>query len=371
MIETDELLSANFTYFWKGRVALYALLKSVGVSEGSEVVVPGFTCVVVPNAVLYTGATPVYADIDASTYNVSLETIRAVVTDRTKAIVVQSTFGLSPDLDGILQFAKDLNIPVIDDCTHGLGGSYKSIPNGFVTDAAFFSTQWSKPLSTGLGGFVTIKNEELKAKLNAEIEAYEPADAIADNILALQRLVRPLADIRQLHYPLIKTYRWLTQKVGLSVGSSSGDEISGITMPDNYCRLAGKRQKRAIIRRFGTLDSVLAKRQRSAQFYDQYFGTFKNIVVPVRPSYALHGMLRYTVQVEDSKAVFEKAVQNNIPLGDWFDSPIYPVYKDLSKWKYFEGSCPVAERVSRKIVNLSTDNVLDRKQLDLLFGAYS
>ena len=66
MIEADELLSANFTYFWKGRVALYALLKSVGVSEGSEVVVPGFTCVVVPNAVLYTGATPVYADIDAS-----------------------------------------------------------------------------------------------------------------------------------------------------------------------------------------------------------------------------------------------------------------------------------------------------------------
>ena len=170
------LQNANFRYFWKARVGLYALLKAIGIDATAEVVVPGFTCVVVPNAVLYTGAIPVYADIDASTYNVTLESVRAVVTKKTKAIIVQSTFGLSPDLDGILQFASNLGIPVIDDCTHGLGGSYKGKPNGFVTDAAFFSTQWSKPLSTGLGGFAIVRNKELAVRFDSEIETYIPAN---------------------------------------------------------------------------------------------------------------------------------------------------------------------------------------------------
>lgn len=366
-VDVDQLCNSDFIYFWKGRVALFALLKAIGVGQGDDVVVPGFTCVVVPNAVLYTGATPVYADIDSTTYNVTLETLQAVVTKQTKAIVVQSTFGLSPDLDEILQFAETLNIPVIDDCTHGLGGSYKGTPNGFVTDAAFFSTQWSKPLSTGLGGFAVARTENLAKRLKFEVKDYASASMVDDSILAAQRFVRPLADIPQLHYPLVNAYRWLTQKAGLSVGSSSGDEVAGTSMPEGYCKLSGSLQKKAILENFNKLDPVLDKRQHSADYYDNYFDNISGVVTPARPEYAHHGMLRYSVQVYDNQRIFEKGIQNNIAIGNWFDSPLYPVYGDLSPWKYSKGCCPVAEALCKKIVNLPTDKKLSKGQLDLLF----
>ena len=91
----------QFFHFWKGRVGLWAILRALGVSRKDEVIVPGFTCVAVPNAVLYVGATPIYADIEPETYNVSVATLEPLLNDRTRAIVVQSTFGLSPDLDPI------------------------------------------------------------------------------------------------------------------------------------------------------------------------------------------------------------------------------------------------------------------------------
>ena len=138
----------HVAFTWKGRVALYAILKALRIGPGDEVVIPAFTCVVVPNAVLYAGATPVYCDIDAATYTPTAETIAPQVTDRTRLIVAQNTFGLSADLNPIMRLAANRGIPVVEDCAHGLGGTYRGRPNGTVADASFFSTQWSKPISS-------------------------------------------------------------------------------------------------------------------------------------------------------------------------------------------------------------------------------
>src|SRR5438105_15281527 len=92
--------------FWKGRVALYAILEALGVGPGDEVIVPAFTCVVVPNVILYLGARPIYADIDAATYNAEAAGIEPRLSPRTKVILAQNTFGLAPDLDPILELAR-------------------------------------------------------------------------------------------------------------------------------------------------------------------------------------------------------------------------------------------------------------------------
>ena len=85
--------------FWKGRVALFTALKALGVSEGDEVVLQAFTCVVVPNAIIYTGATPIYADVRTDSYNMSLESVKAKVTSKTKVVIIQNTFGLSSEVE--------------------------------------------------------------------------------------------------------------------------------------------------------------------------------------------------------------------------------------------------------------------------------
>ncbi|NMC27277.1 MAG: hypothetical protein GYA42_03935, partial [Syntrophomonadaceae bacterium] len=75
---------ADIFLYWKGRVALYAILKAMGIGAGDEVILQAYTCVVVANAIIYLGATPVYVDIDPATYNLNIDLLEDKITDRTK-----------------------------------------------------------------------------------------------------------------------------------------------------------------------------------------------------------------------------------------------------------------------------------------------
>ena len=131
----------DITLYFKGRVALYALLKAFDIGVGDEVIVPAFTCVAVINPIVYLGARPVYVDIGPRTYTIDPGRIERAITPRTKVILAQNTFGLSADLDSIVEIAKRHHIWVIEDCAQGFGGFYKERPNGTTGDASFFSTQ--------------------------------------------------------------------------------------------------------------------------------------------------------------------------------------------------------------------------------------
>ena len=355
-------------FFWKGRVALYTILKAMGVGEGDEVILPGFTCVVVANAVLYLGARPVYADIDPLTYNITPETVASLITPKTKVIIAQNTFGLSPDLDALMSLAERHGLYVIEDCAHGLGGSYKGRPAGTNTHASFFSTQWSKPVTTALGGIAYTSDDDLLPKVAAIAKALPRPGLLAESILAGQRLVRPLADNPHLYYALVDAYRFLTQKLGLSIGSSVGDELNSVTMPENYLLGMGKLQHKALQKTGRTLKAAVRRRQKIAQKYDAFFRE-RGISVPYRPDYAEHTMLRYTFRVPDKAAILQKAQRLHIPLGDWFVSPLHPVEGDLSRWGYRAGQCPESERACRECVNLLPEQDVSLGQLKQLLSA--
>jgi perosamine synthetase len=352
-------------YYWKGRVGLFILLKALGIQPGDEVILPGFTCVVVPNAILYNGGKPVYADIDPESYNASAKTIEPLITSRTRVIIAQNTFGLSPDVDPIMELARPRDIYVIEDCTQGLGGLYKGRPVGLTADAAFFSTQWSKPISTGLGGILWLRNKDVATKVSALTGKLPPPGNGEEFILTLQRLVRPLADQPVLHYLLVGLYRFLTQKLGVS-GSSGGKELSGIDMPGNYLKLMGRGQKRVLEKGLGDLRARIKSRQENSEWYDQFFLS-RRLSSPYRPVYAEHSMLRYTIRVPNKEELLNKANRLHIPLGDWFVSPLHPVKGDLTQWLYTAGQCPEAEKASLETINLSTDRPLSLKQLSELF----
>ncbi|MGI0148096.1 MAG: DegT/DnrJ/EryC1/StrS family aminotransferase, partial [Thermoplasmata archaeon] len=126
--------------FWKGRVALYAILRTLEIGHEDEVILPAFTCVVVPNAVRFAGATPVYADIVPGGYNLDPAGVERAVTPRTRAIIVQHTFGIPADLDPLLEIARRHGLAVIEDCAHSLGSEYRERGVGTFGLAAFFSS---------------------------------------------------------------------------------------------------------------------------------------------------------------------------------------------------------------------------------------
>lgn len=338
--------------FNRGRVAFYALLRALDLKPGEEVILPNFTCVAVANAIHYAGATPVYCDIDPHTYTLTAAAVERKITPRTRVILAQNTFGLSSDLDPLLALARHYRLQVIEDCAHGLGGQYKGQPNGTVADAAFFSLQWSKPISTGLGGIAVTSVPEIAEKLAVAEKAYLAPRLFESLSLRLlvagyDRFFSPRFFWRAQH-----AYRRLSQW-GVVPGSSTWGEVNGVVKPRNF-----EKRYPAILARRGNhalqhLVQTIAHRQRVADAYDEILRQIDR-VTPVQPAYAIHAFLRYPLEVRNRSGFLAEAQKRYIEVGDWFRSPLHPVEGDLRPWGYQWGCGPVGENVSRHIVNLPT-----------------
>jgi len=140
-----------------GTAALHLALLSLGIQKGDEVILPSFVCSAPLHAISYTGAVPVIADIDRSTFNIDPRDLPDRITPKTKAIIVPHMFGMAADMDEILSFG----VPVIEDCAHSLGSRYKGAFTGSFGDLAIFSFYATKMIATGEGGMVLSGKEFL------------------------------------------------------------------------------------------------------------------------------------------------------------------------------------------------------------------
>ena len=148
-----------------GTAALHVACLAAGIGEGDEVITTPITFAASANCVLYCGGTPVFADIDPDTYNISPEELEKKITSRTKAIIPVHYTGQPCDMDAILEIAHKHNLLVIEDGAHALGASYKGKKIGSIADMTCFSFHPVKPVTTGEGGMIVTDNEELYRKL--------------------------------------------------------------------------------------------------------------------------------------------------------------------------------------------------------------
>ena len=143
-----------------GTTALHLALILAGVKPGDEVILPAQTFIASGLAIKYIGATPVFADIDFSTGNISVESIKSKLSSRTAAIMVVHWAGMPCDMDEILGIGNQYSLPIIEDAAHALGARYKGKAIGALSDFTCFSFQAIKHLTTGDGGAVACKKEE-------------------------------------------------------------------------------------------------------------------------------------------------------------------------------------------------------------------
>ncbi len=348
-----QIDDSNVFLYNKGRVGLYAILKALAIGENDEVILPAFTCVVVPNAILYCGAKPVYVDIDLTTYNMDVEQLEKAITPNTKIIIAQNTFGLSPDFEKIKQIAVKYNIRVIEDCTHGFGGTYNGIKNGKLCDASFFSTQWNKPFSTGIGGFVVCNDEMLSQKIN-EVNTQLKSPSLKDEVqLKILLLVKKYILIPLLYWPMVNTYRWLSSK-NLVKGSSNAEELEGTLMPSNYFLAMGSVQQKEGIKALKKLDKLKVLRKNNFQAYNSFFAK-NNLQNAMCNNTTNNIFLKFPLLVKDRDYFIAQAEINKVQLGEWFNSPLHPIKNNLEKWAYRLGECKKAEYASKHMVNLPTD----------------
>jgi len=147
--------------FASGRMAFFSLMQSRGIGTGDEVIIPGFTCSVVANAILRIGAKPVYSDIDPDTLGSDASAIERCITSHTKMIVAQHSFGIPCNIDEIADLAKSKGIFLVEDSALALDSRIHGKPVGTWGDAAFFSTDHSKPLNTIIGGMLYTPDKDI------------------------------------------------------------------------------------------------------------------------------------------------------------------------------------------------------------------
>lgn len=148
-----------------GTAALHVACLAAGIGEGDEVITTPITFAASANCVLYCGGTPVFADIDPDTYNISPEELEKKITSRTKAIIPVHYTGQPCDMDAILEIAHKHNLLVVEDGAHALGAAYKGKKIGSIADMTCFSFHPVKPVTTGEGGMIVTDNEELYRRL--------------------------------------------------------------------------------------------------------------------------------------------------------------------------------------------------------------
>lgn len=339
--------------FWKGRVAIYAIL-ALGVTEGDEVILPGYTCVTAVNPIKFMSAMPIYVDIEPVTYGMDPDKLEAKITSRTKVIFAQFTYGLPPEMDAILDIAGRHGIPVMEDACQGLGSTYKGRKAGSFGVAAGYSMQWTKTFTLGIGGLATTNDPELAERIEKlRVEVHTPTWK-ENALLTAERGV-----YRAINFPtttaiLSRLYRWFVRKK-LLVGSSTSDEVHGEVKTDPFFfkamgsgqALAGLAQ----VRRH--LDKNLQHRRYMRGLYDRLLAE-RGFPVPQVPDYMDPVLVCYSVRVADKHAAIAAARKRLVELGDWFDRPLHRCRVPLEVYDYHEGMCPEAEKAVRETVNFPT-----------------
>lgn len=337
--------------FWKGRVGLYALLRALNVTEGDEVILPGYTCVMNVNPIKYLGAKPIYVDIEPNTFNINVDLLKEKITDNTKVIIAQHTYGYPCDMDSIMDIVANRDIPVIEDCCLALGSKYKNKIAGTFGKAAYFSFQWNKPYTTGLGGMVITNDRDIAERIETlQADEMVPPSSSEVFMLRLQLLV-----YRLLIYPRTTTlaqniFRYLTKK-GAVVGSSSTSEYKPVKA-DDFFKGISTVQAQSGLRQLKKIEKNITHRIKMAKLYDRLLEdkgwkarTYdETILQPV--------MVRYPLRIVEKTQALERAAKAGIELGSWFECPLHPIETPLTSYDYEPGMCPEAEKAAGQVVNL-------------------
>ncbi len=141
-----------------GTAGLQLGLQALGIGEEDEVIVPSFTFIAAANAIRHARATPVFADIDPVSLNLTAASIECVITPRTRAILLVHTFGVPAEMNPIIRLARKHNLRIVEDSCEAVGAEYCGKKVGSLGDLGVFSFYPNKPITTGEGGVVVTRD---------------------------------------------------------------------------------------------------------------------------------------------------------------------------------------------------------------------
>lgn len=344
--------------FDSGRSALYYALKILGAGEGDEVLVQAYTCMVVVNAIKFTGAKPIFIDVDR-TFDMDPASLEERITPKAKILIIQHTFGLPANLDRLLAIAAKHDIKVIEDCAHSLGAKHNGRLTGTFGHIGMLSFGSDKIISCVRGGALITNDDNLGQK----IKTYSQALPKPNLIKTLQHLC---------HYPIFyiskPIYSIYLGKIILKLAKNFNifnkiiykKEKIGEQVNFYPAKLANSLAQ-ILCEQINEIEIIIKHQQKISEIYNQRISN-QSIDLPWREAEVSGGVcLRYPLLVKNPKKLLAYAKSHGIILGDWYNQVIAPKDIYMKKTDYVSGSCPRAETLAAESVNLPTDRHINEQ----------
>ncbi len=302
-----------------GTGALHLAAMAAGIKKGDEVIVTPMTFAASANCILYCGGTPVFADIKPDTYNIDPESIRAHITEKTKAVVAVDYTGQAVELDEIREICREHGLVLIEDAAHSIGTRYKGRKVGSIADLTTFSFHPVKTVTAGEGGAVTTNDEQTYRRLlrlrshgitREQDEMVNPSDAL-----------------------------WYNEQVELGYNYRMTDFQAAL-----------------LISQLSRLDLFIARRKEIVKRYDEIFSQMPELIVQKEIEDSDTARHLYVIQLNPellncSRREFFDALyaENVCPQVHYLPVYMHSYYQKLG---YKQGLCPVAEKLYENIMSI-------------------
>jgi len=294
-----------------GTTALHVALLAHGIGEGDEVITTPFTFIASANSILFTGAKPVFVDIEADTFNIDPDLIEAAVTPNTKAILPVHLYGYVCDMDAIMDIAKRHHLAVIEDACQAVGASYQGKKSGSFGTGTF-SLYATKNVMSGEGGMITTND-----------------DSIAEEC----RLIRNHGMKVRYHHDMLG-YNFRLSDLHAAIGLAQMERLAEFN----------------------------AKRKANAEYLNEHI---HSVITPkVKPGYD-HVWHQYTIRVEDGWDRDAAVKQlNNAGIGTSIFYPIPVHQQGYMRELIGEYHLPVAEKLAKQVISLPVHPQVSQSDLE-------
>jgi perosamine synthetase len=342
----EELFAQRFASkyaisFVNGTATMHAALEAWGLRPGDEVIVPPLTMSATAFAVLQANATPVFADVDPETFEISPSSIEKRITLKTRAIITVALYGLSPDMDLIMDLARKHDLFVIEDNAECFLGGYKGRIVGTLGHCASFSFQSSKHLTSGEGGVLITDNIELAENIR-KVQSLGYAGVSATQGKITKR------DIQDPNYSRHVSLGW------------------NYRMSELCCAVA--------LAQVENMDDLVGRRIEVGRIFNKAIEGFEDWFIPQRvDSGYVHSYWTWVARIEHPNITWHQFRDRFIEFGGdgiyaaWkltYLEPMFQEMKLLGREKFISpenqasyrlGLCPVAERLQPRLVQFKTN----------------
>lgn len=345
-LELEEYFQKPVTLFDSGRSALYAILHN---RPKTKVLVQAYTCVVVINAILKAGHTPVYVDTEEDSLNISLKDLEKKISKDTKILIVQHTYGNPDQIDEIKKLCQKHKIYLIEDLAHSLTATYNSQKLGTFGDAAFVSFGTGKIISCSRGGAAI--------NLKTTPPGFAPATQILSHhlkhiLFAMAKPIYFLAHLGKIILYIARKLKLIPDIITLAEKKLQTDKIQIHSFPNSLAAIALTQwHKKTLFKHH---------RQHLAKIYDTHLSIPQ---VKTYPRYKNSACMMYPIQAEKSDKLFTFLKRNHIIVDQfWSKAAIVPKDVDQKKTHYKPGTCKNAENQLHNELNLPLNIHVTPKQ---------